>query len=96
MKKKPIKSSEIAHFKREHSKTSYNIPVKRKRKRDQSLQNYHEKKAKLFSNGDAALQKFREVCKQYPIYPCAVCGRIMFRFQVKKFVKEKIQKSADF
>lgn len=68
------------------------IPEIRKRKREQSLQNYHTKKAKSLTNGDGALQKFRTLCKEYPIYPCVVCGRIMFRSQVHKFVKKKYKK----
>ncbi|XP_052694964.1 uncharacterized protein LOC128173290 [Crassostrea angulata] len=86
------KIQEKAQKQRECEKQKYQIPETRKRKRKQSLQNYHTKKAKLLTNGDGALQKFRTLCKEYPIYPCVVCGRIMFRSQVHKLVKKKYKK----
>ncbi|XP_052680033.1 uncharacterized protein LOC128160727 [Crassostrea angulata] len=87
------KIREKAQKQREDEKQKYQIPETRKRKREQSLQNYHTKKAKSLTNGDGALQKFRTLCKEYPIYPCVVCGRIMFRSQVHKFVKKKYKKT---
>eukprot|EP00105_Crassostrea_gigas_P019969 XP_011438625.1 PREDICTED: uncharacterized protein LOC105336143 [Crassostrea gigas] len=87
------KIQEKSQKQREYVKQKYQIPETRKRKREQSLQNYHTKKAKSLTNGDGALQKFRTLCKEYPIYPCVVCGRIMFRSQVHKFVKKKYKKT---
>nr|XP_034316629.1 uncharacterized protein LOC117686063 [Crassostrea gigas] len=87
------KIQEKAQKQREYEKQKYQIPETRKRKREQSLQNHHRKKAKSLTNGDGALQKIRTLCKEYPIYPCVVCGRIMFRSQVHKFVKNKYKKT---
>lgn len=83
---------EVALKKEELSQTSYNIPEKRKSKKKQSLQSYQGKKAKLSTSDAATLNNFRTLCKQYPIRSCYVCGRIMFRFQVKKLDKKKYKK----
>ncbi|XP_062584623.1 uncharacterized protein LOC134246317, partial [Saccostrea cucullata] len=90
--RKKYKIPEKAQKQKEHVKQNYKIPEARKRKGEHNLQNYHRKKAKLM-DGNAALQKFRTSCKEYPIFPCIVCGRIMFRSQVQKFVKNKYKKA---
>jgi len=80
----------VAHSKLKKLKTRYHMDKLFRSRRIKSSKLYTaSKKAQKSVNILQCIITFRKHCKQYPIYKCSVCGRLLFRSQVLQLKMDK-------